>query len=120
MQNLLEAMTQQMTCDQESIDVVLRRYEGHRDNIAPYAQLIHQLHEVLIPQQPTTAFTRELKRELMGKQSSTFSLSGFPIRAQIAAVAAIIAGFLLLLRRRSAEELPESLDTPALQIFSKS
>jgi len=118
LQNLLDAITQRVVCDQEAVEGILRHYEANHEKLAPYARLIAHLHEVLVPQQPTSTFTHDLKRELIGQQQrSLFNWGGFPIRAQIAAVAAIVAGFILLLRRRSGAEIemPDSLDIPALQ-----
>lgn len=115
-QNLLDIITHQMVSEQCDIEAVLHDFEGQQDAIRPYAALVSRLHECLTPQTPSATFTRDLKRDLMGQQhNSRHPLMYLPLRAQIAAaLAAVAAGFLLMLRRRSAETR-DSIEVPALQ-----
>jgi hypothetical protein len=117
-QNLLDALTNAILVGQDDLEPIARRYGADPAMVEPFWGLIHQLHRVLHAEQPRESFVRSLKLELTRQANPHADLNRFPVRARIAAViAAVAAGFLLVLRRRSHSEsrLVKGLDVPILQ-----
>jgi hypothetical protein len=118
MQNLLDALTNAIVVGQDDVEPITRRYGADPSLVKPYIGLIQQLNRVLKAEQPRDSFVRSLKLELTWQANPNADLSRFPVRARIAAViAAVAAGFLLILRRRNHGEnrLAKGLDVPILQ-----
>ena len=118
MQNLLDALTNAILVGQDDIEPISRRYGADPSLVKPYVGLIQHLHRVLHAEQPQDSFVRSLKLELTRQSNPNADLNRFPVRARIAAViAAVAAGFLFILRRRSHGEnrLAKGLDVPILQ-----
>ena len=118
MQNLLDALTNAVITEQNNVEIVIQRHGATSLDVDGFVQLIFNMREYFQPQDPADKFVRNLKRELTGHDERRFAkMRNFPMRAQIAAIlAAIAAGFLLVLRRRlGGESLQDALDIPVLQ-----
>jgi len=78
--------------------------------------IIEKLHVALIGKQPSRRFAKSLKRDLLGarKWGLLWQIRSLPPRVQIAAIAAVVAGFIIVMRRRLAEYAAQE-EIPALQ-----
>lgn len=120
MEDLLNSITEALFNEDCDLDEIISRYEIPRNSVDSFIELIHGLRLSLKPAQPSNEFVKSLKKELVGKESSdVFSrLRGMPGRVQIAAGIALVAGFLLISRRRilgEDEALQNQVDVPILQ-----
>lgn len=110
MQDLLDSLTWAVLNDQEEIKTT-RETED-------FVELIHQLKETLAAQPPSTAFVQELKQQLIHQEAGLLKRLGYtPGHVQLAAGVALVAGFMLIIRRRiiGEDEPDEPADIPALQ-----
>jgi hypothetical protein len=117
--NLLDALTEAIINDEQDLDVIVNRYSVPRAEIEGLIKLVRQLHVSLIGVRPSRRFAQRLRQDLMGQPQMNMinRLRYLPPRVQIAAGIALIAGFMLLSRRRYAgdDDAPEGQEAPALQ-----
>jgi hypothetical protein len=101
MHDFLAAMTDVML-DDGNIDAVLARYQVSRQEVSGFIGLIEALHTVLTGVKPSRRFAHRLRQDLMGAPRMTVitRIRKLPPRVQIAASIALVAGFMLLARRR--------------------
>jgi type VI protein secretion system component VasF len=101
MQDMLSAVTDAMLAN-ESVDAVLARYSVPRAEVATFLVIINRLHQTIVGVKPSRRFALRLQQDLMGtpRMSVITRMRSLPPRVQIAAGVALIAGFMLLTRRR--------------------
>ena len=119
LQNLLSAVTEALLADSNSdIDAILGRYAVPRADVEGLVGIIRRLHVTLVGAQPSRRFVRRLKAELVGEHHRNLvaRVRYLPPRVQIAAGIALVAGFMLLSRRRMMDDIhQEQQEVPALQ-----
>lgn len=120
LQNLLSAVTDALlTDDDQDIDVIVSHYAVPRTEVDGFIGVIRRLHLTLVGVQPSRRFVRRLKHDLVGQPENdnvVARIRYLPPRVQIAAGIALVAGFMLLSRRRMAEESRrEKGEIPVLQ-----
>ena len=100
-EDLLDAITEAMLHDQDDVSAVMARYSVPATRLDGLVDLIARLNTALTPQQPQDRFVRQLRRDLMGQQTGLLARVRYlPGRVQIAAGLAVIAGVMLVSRRR--------------------
>ncbi|MDX2141033.1 MAG: hypothetical protein SF123_23325 [Chloroflexota bacterium] len=101
MQDMLAAVTDAMLTG-GSVDRVLKQYNLPRQEVAVFLTLITLLHRTIVGVKPSRRFAQRLKQDLMGapRMGVIGRIRYLPPRVQIAAGVALVAGFLLLARRR--------------------
>ena len=104
MQNMLTATTDAILAgeQQRKIQFLMRSYGVPRHEAENLVELIHELDEVLVIVPPSPRFSRRLKRELM-QEARSGALGGaqrMPMRVRLAAVASLVSGLLVTVRRR--------------------
>jgi hypothetical protein len=104
LQNLLSALTDAILVDQTDLDHLYRQYNVPRAEVESFLQLIQRLHVALVGVQPSRRFVQRLRQDLIGQSQWNLvnRVRYLPPRVQIAAGIALIAGFMLLSRRRLA------------------
>lgn len=104
MDDLLSALTDAIIADDVAIDGIVNRYGVPRNEVEPFVHLVRRLHVVLVGVRPSRRFVRRLQTELLGQQRVGVigRIRYLPPRVQIAAMIAVVAGFMLLSRRRIA------------------
>ena len=113
--NLLDAMTNSILDEQGDINRLIAQYKAPPAEVAGMVDLIESLKSVLNVQQPADDFVRGLKHELVENKERVLNRI-LPVRVQIAAGVALLAGFTLIFRRRLLdEEPPAEVEIPALQ-----
>jgi hypothetical protein len=118
LQNLLAAVTDAIIHDEQDLDVIVSRYSVPRADVEGLMNVIKHLHVLLIGVRPSRRFAQRLRQDLMGQQQLNVinRLRYLPPRVQIAAGIALVAGFMLLSRRRFHAEFEDSPEeAPALQ-----
>lgn len=118
LQNLLSAVTDALLAEEgHDIDSIVGRYAVPRQEVDSLVGLIRRLHMTLVGVQPSKRFVGRLKHDLVGNRYNVVSqIRYLPPRVQIAAGIALVAGFMLLTRRRMMEETRrESSEVPVLQ-----
>lgn len=104
LQDLISALTDAILVDQTDLDPLYQQYNVPRAEVESFLQLIQRLHVVLIGVQPSRRFVQRLRQDLIGQPHWNLvnRVRYLPPRVQIAAGIALIAGFMLLSRRRLA------------------
>lgn len=116
MPDLLDAITDALLTEQQDIEKLLKQYGVPRGSLDGMIHLIRDLREMFVWQQPSDAFVKNLKRELLGEPEGLVQrVRALPGRVQIAAGMALVAGCALILSRRFMDETSESADIPVLQ-----
>lgn len=102
MQNLLAAVTDALLTDDAQIDAIIAQYQLPADQVTGAVNLIRRLHFTLVGVHPSRKFARRLRQDLVGAPDRNLinRVRYLPPRVQIAAGVALIAGFMLLSRRR--------------------
>jgi hypothetical protein len=102
MQNLLAAVTDALLTDDGEIDAIIEQYQLPADQVTGAINLIRRLHLTLVGVHPSRKFARRLRQDLVGVPDRNLinRVRYLPPRVQIAAGVALIAGFMLLSRRR--------------------
>jgi hypothetical protein len=105
MQDLLSAVTDALLAGDRNIDAIISRYQVSRTQVNVLVAIIRRLHVTLVGAQPSQQFVRRLKQDLMGEPVPNVitRIRRLPPRVQIAAGIALLAGFMLLQRRRMQE-----------------
>lgn len=103
LQNLLSAVTDALLSGQTVVDHVTRAYDVPGDQVDNLIGVIRRLHTALTGVQPSRRFVRRLKIELVGETDRNLvtRFRYLPPRVQIAAGVALVAGLMILRRRRS-------------------
>ena len=110
LQNLLSAVTDALFVEEETeIDSIVSRYRVPRAEVDSLLKVVHRLHLTLAGVKPTRRFAYRLKSELIGapKWGVVTRVRHLPPRVQIAAGIALVAGFMLLSRRRLLNDAQE-------------
>jgi hypothetical protein len=105
--NLLDAVTDALLAeDHPNLDSIIRRYAVPRGEVEGLIGLIRRLHVTLVGAQPSRRFVQRLKRDLIGTPQTgvVARIRYLPPRVQIAAGIALVAGFMLLTRRRMLDD----------------
>jgi hypothetical protein len=104
MDDLLSALTDAIIADDAAIDGIVTRYGVPRGDVEPFIHLVRRLHVALVGVRPSRRFVRRLQTELLGQQRIGVigRIRYLPPRVQIAAMVAVVAGFMLISRRRIA------------------
>ncbi len=105
LQDLLSAVTDALLAGDRNIDDIISRYQVSRTQVNVLVAIIRRLHVTLVGVQPSQQFVRRLKQDLMGEPVPNVitRIRRLPPRVQIAAGIALLAGFMLLQRRRMQE-----------------
>jgi hypothetical protein len=108
LQDLLSAVTDAMLADPaQDVQAIINGYAVPRAEVDSLMGIIYRLHLTLVGAQPSRRFVQRLKRELLGApgpRGVVARIRYLPPRVQIAAGIALIAGFMLLTRRRMLDE----------------
>ena len=119
LENLLSAVTDALLADDRAnIDQIVSRYAVPRNEVEGLVGIVRKLHMTLVGAQPSRRFVNRLRNDLVGARRGNIvnRVRYLPPRVQIAAGIALVAGFLLLNRRRLIEDAQhESQEVPALQ-----
>lgn len=115
LQNLLAAVTEAIINDEQDLETIVNRYAVPRADLVGLINVIQRLHIVLIGVRPSRRFAQRLRQELMGQTQLNVinRLRYLPPRVQIAGGIVLIAGFMLLSRRRFGGDEPR--EAPATQ-----
>ena len=106
LQDLLSAVTDALLAGESTLDQIVRDYDVPRERVEGVMNLIRRLHTALTGVQPSRRFVRRLKIELVGETNLGIvnRVRYLPPRVQIAAGVALVAGFMILNRRRMLAE----------------
>lgn len=101
-EDLLSAVTDALLAEESDLNAIVARYDVPRRDVLGFVQIIRRLHVTLVGVQPSRRFVRRLKLSLMGAPDRNVlsRMRHLPARVQIAAGVALVAGFMLLSRRR--------------------
>ncbi len=115
LQNLLAAVTEAIINDEQDLDTIVSRYAVPRADLVGLINMIQRLHVVLVGVRPSRRFAQRLRQELMGQEQRNVinRLRYLPPRVQIAGGIVLVAGFMLLSRRRFSGDEPR--EAPATQ-----
>src|SRR5262245_13707879 len=104
LETLLAAVTEAILHDEQDLDQIVSRYDVPRSELEGLVNVIRRLHVVLVGVHPSRRFAQRLRLELMGEQQRGVinRLRYLPPRVQIAGGIVLVAGFMLLSRRRAA------------------
>lgn len=118
-EDLLAAVTDALLMDDSAdLDTIVTQYNVPRTDVAGLVTLISRLHVLLVGARPSNRFVRRLKRDLMGapQRGMVYRIRHLPPRVQIAAGVALIAGFMIITRRRMMDDAQsESQEVAVLQ-----
>lgn len=109
LQNLLSAVTDAILAEEANLDSILNQYQVSHEQVTGFVSLIYNLHQALVGVQPSKRFVRRLKQDLIatGNVNMLGRVRRLPPRVQIAAGVALVAGFMLISRRRMMADAPE-------------
>ena len=101
MQNLLDAVTAALQHD-DDIEAVISNSPVPRDEMDSLVNVIQSLHTNLILAEPSAKFANQLQSELMGTRPRGVvkTVRQMPARVHVAAIVAVVAGFVLIAYRR--------------------
>ena len=99
-QNYLDEATTALLAG-DSIEVVREEYGIPYHEAHQLMSLVEDINTTMVEVQPSKQYTRNLKDELMGveRTSVVWRIRRMPARVQLAALAAILSGFLIILQR---------------------
>ncbi len=106
-ENLLAAVTDALLADDGvDLDTIVSRYAVPRAQVEGFLGIIQRLHHTLVGAAPSRRFVGRLKHDLIGnhRQGVVARIRYLPPRVQIAAGAALVAGFMLLTWRRMMDD----------------
>jgi hypothetical protein len=114
--DLLSAISDALLAEQDSVDHIVDQYGVARAEVDDLIGLMRNLRHVLTWQQPADRFIRQLRQDLMANQPGLLGrLQSLPARVQIAAGFTLMAGVMLISRRRPQETHTGVSEIPALQ-----
>jgi hypothetical protein len=108
-ENLLAALTEAILAEEGEVDQIIRNYDVSQAEVESFVRIVRRLHTVLVGVRPSRRFVVNLKQDLMGQAHWNVinRIRYLPPRVQIAAGIALLAGFMLLSRRRLAAAVHE-------------
>lgn len=121
LENLLAAVTDAMLADEADVDRIFERYAISRVDVEDLLALIQRLKTTLVGVRPSRRYVARLKQDLVGQAEQRNVIDRWrtlPPRVQIAAMVALLAGFVLLSRRAAFGRLAAAGDVaevPAVQ-----
>lgn len=121
LENLLAAVTDAMLADETELDRIFERYAISRVDVEALLNIIHRLKVTLVGVRPGRRYVARLRHDLMSQADQRNMIDRWrtlPARVQIAAVLALMAGFVLLSRRAAFGRLMAGTDVaevPAVQ-----
>lgn len=100
-QNLLDAVTSALQQD-DNLEQVIEQHQVSREEVDTLIAVIRKLHKTLVGVEPSAKFATRLQNDLMGTRTwgVVTTVRHLPARVHIAAVLTVVAGFILLIRRR--------------------
>lgn len=103
LQNLLALLTDELLTADCDVNTLAQRHQISSDEVRGLLDLIYQMNQSFVPVQPSERFVRRLQQDLIGGENSNVlvRVRKLPPRVQLAAGLALMAGFVLLSRRRS-------------------
>lgn len=107
LQDLLAAVTDVLLAeDGADMGAIISRYDVPRTEVEGFVGIIQRLHRTLVGEAPSRRYVSRLKRDLIGnhRQGVVARIRYLPPRVQIAAGAALVAGFMLLTWRRMMDD----------------
>ncbi len=109
LEHLLAAMTDAILEEDANLDQLVSRYAIPRAEIEGFIRLIRRLHLTLVGVHPSRRFAYRLRQELLDQPEWNVinRVRFLPPRVQIAAGVALLAGFMLISRRRLLSELTD-------------
>ena len=115
LEDLLAAVTDALLAEDDNVDAILVQYNVPRAQFEGAVYLIRRLHVALVGVHPSRRFVRRLRVDLIGQQGNPIvnRIRYLPPRVQIAAGVALLAGFMILSRRRLVADAEESI-TPEI------
>jgi hypothetical protein len=119
-ENLLAAVTDALLKEGDDIDAILSRHQVSRSEYEGVIKVLTRLHVVLVGVRPSRIFVQRLKQDLIGTPQRGFvaQLRHLPARVQIAAGVALVAGFMLLTRRRLVMDQQEASQPQPQEVIS--
>lgn len=101
MQNLLDAVTVALQHD-DDIEQLLNNSPVPREEMDSLVNVIQSLHSSLVTVEPSAKFANKLHSEVMGTRPRGVvkTVRQMPARVHIAAILAVVAGFVLIAYRR--------------------
>ena len=119
LENLLSAVTDALLADERAnLDQIVNRYAVPRHEVEGLVGLVRKLHVTLVGVQPSRRFVNRLHNDLVGAHRVNIvnRVRYLPPRVQIAAGIALVAGFMLITRRRLIDDARrDAQEVPALQ-----
>lgn len=119
LENLLSAVTDALLADERAnLDQIVNRYAVPRHEVEGLVGLVRKLHVTLVGVQPSHRFVARLRNDLVGARRTNIvnRVRYLPPRVQIAAGIALVAGFMLLTRRRLIDDARrDAQEIPVLQ-----
>jgi hypothetical protein len=119
LENLLSAVTDALLADERAnLDQIVNRYAVPRHEVEGLVGLVRKLHVTLVGAQPSRRFVSRLRSDLVGTRRINIvnRVRYLPPRVQLAAGIALVAGFMLLSRRRLIDDArQDAQEIPALQ-----
>jgi hypothetical protein len=104
MENLLAVLTEAIFAEEGDIERIISSYSVSRAEVEGFVKIVRRLHTAIVGVRPSRRFVHGLRQDLMGQPhwNVISRIRYLPPRVQIAAGIALIAGFMLLSRRRMA------------------
>lgn len=105
-QNLLTDLTSALLDEDGDLDALLAQYHVDDHDVQSLVELIGELNNTILPVEPSARFVRRLHQELIGMETGNVlvRVRRLPPRVQLAAGIALVAGFVILSRRRASSE----------------
>ncbi len=102
LQNMLSSVTDSLLSSRASFDYLAREYAARGEQVESLIDVIRRLHTAMTGVQPSRRFVRRLKIELVGETERNLvtRFRYLPPRVQVAAGVALVAGLIILRRRR--------------------
>lgn len=106
LQNLLAALTDAWLVGNDDVEALVTRHDAKSADLEPFVALIGQLSGAMTSVQPSPRFVQRLRQDLTRTDTRNVlvRVRRLPPRVQIAAGIALLAGFVLLSRRRLVSE----------------
>ena len=116
MENLLGELTDALLSGETDFDYIIEKHNISNDKVNEALGIVRLLQKELTIQQPSTAFVRELKQDLVRQDGMFTRLRYVPVRVQITAGLAVFSGFAYIMGKRvTGEDDEEESDTSFLQ-----
>ena len=115
-QNLLTSITDALLTGQTDMDQLEELQRDSSNDIKSLLHIIDQLEHVFISVQPSPHFVKRLRADLTGMDNSNMLIRvrRLPPRVQIAAGLALVAGFVILSRRRTNSDPVQEVQEAAI------